>query len=196
MRGGGSADSAGGVDWVVLVSEKANRFLRNKDRNHAMIKTLLATACALVVGGTAKAELLTEKNIPSSLAVEIAVNAVQACAADKFNVTAAVVDRAGVLRALVRADNAGPHTVEAARAKAFTSASSRTPTSKMADNVAKNPAAAELVNIEGFLVLAGGVPIKAGDVTIGAIGVGGAPGGNLDEACAAAAIEKAAGQLK
>ncbi|CAN7696108.1 MULTISPECIES: GlcG/HbpS family heme-binding protein [Ensifer] len=162
-----------------------------------MIKTLLATASALViVSGTAQAELLTEKNIPSNLAVEIATNAVQACAADKYNVTAAVVDRAGVLRALVRADNAGPHTVEAARAKAFTSASSRTPTSKMAENVAKNPAAAELVNIEGFLVLAGGVPIKAGDVTIGAIGVGGAPGGNLDEACAAAAIEKAAGQLK
>lgn len=162
-----------------------------------MIKTLLATACALVVvSGTANAELLTEKNIPSSLAVEIAVNAVQACAADKYNVTAAVVDRAGVLRALVRADNAGTHTVEAARAKAFTSASSRTPTSKMAENVAKNPTAAELVNIEGFLVLAGGVPIKAGDVTIGAVGVGGAPGGNFDEACATAAIEKAAGQLK
>lgn len=161
-----------------------------------MIRTLLATACALVVAGTAQAELLTEKNIPSSLAVEIAVNAVQACAADKYNVTAAVVDRAGVLRALVRADNAGPHTVGAARDKAFTSASSRTPTSKMAENVAKNPAAAELVNIEGFLVLAGGVPIKAGDVTIGAIGVGGAPGGNFDEACAVAAIEKAGAQLK
>ncbi|WP_457579712.1 GlcG/HbpS family heme-binding protein [Ensifer canadensis] len=162
-----------------------------------MIKTLLATASALViVSGTAQAELLTEKNMPSSLAVEIATDAVQACAADKYNVTAAVVDRAGVLRALVRADNAGPHTVEAARAKAFTSASSRTPTSKMAENVAKNPAAAELINIQGFLVLAGGVPIKAGDVTIGAIGVGGAPGGKLDEACAAAAIEKAAGQLK
>ncbi len=161
-----------------------------------MIRTLLATACAFVVAGTAQAELLTEKNIPSSLAVEIAVNAVQACAADKYNVTAAVVDRAGVLRALVRADNAGTHTVEAARAKAFTSASSRTPTSKMAENVGKNPAAAQLVNIEGFLVLAGGVPIKAGDATIGAIGVGGAPGGNFDEACATAAIEKAADQLK
>ncbi len=161
-----------------------------------MIRTLLATACAFVVAGTAQAELLTEKNIPSSLAVEIAVNAVQACAADKYNVTAAVVDRAGVLRALVRADNAGTHTVEAARAKAFTSASSRTPTSKMAENVGKNPAAAQLVNIEGFLVLAGGVPIKAGDATIGAIGVGGAPGGNFDEACATAAIEKATDQLK
>lgn len=109
--------------------------------------------------------------------------------------TADVVDRTGVLRALVRADNAGTHTVEAARAKAFTSASSRTPTSKMAENVAKNAAAAQLVAIDGFLVLAGGLPIKAGDVTIGAVGVAGAPGGNLDEACAIAAIEKVADQL-
>lgn len=162
-----------------------------------MIKSILLAASALVAVSTAaKAELLTEKNIPASLAVEIAQNAVAACAADKYNVTAAVVDRAGVLRALVRADNAGTHTVEAARAKAFTSSSSRTPTSKMAENVAKNPAAAELVNIEGFLVLAGGVPIKAGDAVIGAVGVGGAPGGNFDEACAVAALEKVADQLK
>lgn len=110
--------------------------------------------------------------------------------------TAAVVDRAGVLRALQRADRAGPHTVDAARDKAFTSASSRTPTSKMAENIQKNPAAAELASIDGFLVLAGGVPIKAGDETIGAIGVGGAPGGNLDEACALSALEKVKDQLK
>ena len=162
-----------------------------------MIKSiLLATSAFAFTINVAEAELLTEKNIPSSLAVEIASNAVQACASDKYNVTAAVVDRAGVLRALVRADNAGPHSVEAARAKAYTSASSRTPTSKMAETVANNPAAAQLVNIAGFLVLAGGVPIKAGDVTVGAIGVGGAPGGNFDEACANAAIKKAADQLK
>lgn len=162
-----------------------------------MIKSiLLATSAFVSTISAAHAELLTEKNIPSNLAVEIASNAVQACAADKYNVTAAVVDRAGVLRALVRADNAGPHSVEAARAKAYTSASSRTPTSKMAENVANNPAAAQLVSIPGFLVLAGGVPIKAGDVTIGAIGVGGAPGGNFDEACAVAAIKKVSDQLK
>lgn len=162
-----------------------------------MIKSILLAASALVaVSGAASAQVLSEKNISSSLAVEIAQNAVAACAADKYNVTAAVVDRAGVLRALVRADNAGTHTVSAAQDKAFTSASSRTPTSKMAENVAKNPGAAGLVDIKGFLVLAGGMPIKAGDAVIGAVGVGGAPGGNFDEACAVAAIEKAADKLK
>ncbi|ODT06841.1 MAG: hypothetical protein ABS58_09685 [Mesorhizobium sp. SCN 65-20] len=162
-----------------------------------MIKTiLLAAAATVAVSGAASAQVLTEKNISSSLAVEIAQGAVQACAADKYNVTAAVVDRAGVLRALVRADNAGTHSVAAAQDKAFTSASSRTPTSKMAENVQKNPGAAGLVDIKGFLVLAGGVPIKAGDAVIGAIGVGGAPGGNFDEACAVKAIEAVADKLK
>ncbi len=45
-------------------------------------------------------------------------------------------------------------------------------------------------------MLAGGVPVKAGSETIGAIGVGGAPGGNLDEACANAALAKVQDQLK
>lgn len=156
---------------------------------------IVASAFGFTISSV-QAELLNEKNIPSNLAVEMASNAVQACAADKYNVSAAVVDRAGVLRALVRADNAGPHTVESARAKAFTSASSRMPTSKLAENAINNPGSAQLVNIPGFLTLGGGVPIKAGDIVIGAIGVGGAPGANLDEACAVAAIKKAAEDLK
>ena len=161
-----------------------------------MIKSIFLAAAAVAINGVASAQVLTEKNISSSLAVEIAQRAVEACAAEKYNVTAAVVDRAGVIRALIRADNAGTHTVAAAQDKAFTSASSRTPTGKMAETVQSNPGAAGLVDIDGFLVLAGGMPIKAGDAVIGAIGVGGAPGGNLDEACAVKAIEAVAEKLK
>ncbi|MFN2168244.1 MAG: heme-binding protein, partial [Anaerolineae bacterium] len=40
------------------------------------------------------------------------------------------------------------------------------------------------------LVLAGGVQIIAGGSWVGALGVSGAPGGDLDEACAKAALEK------
>ncbi|MDP3225882.1 MAG: heme-binding protein, partial [Rubrivivax sp.] len=60
----------------------------------------------------------------------------------------------------------------------------------------KNPAAANLVHIPGFLLLGGGVPVKVGNDVIGAIGVGGAPGGHLDEQCAVSAIEKAKDLLK
>jgi uncharacterized protein GlcG (DUF336 family) len=42
----------------------------------------------------------------------------------------------------------------------------------------------------------GALPIKVGEDTIGALGVSGAPGGDKDEACAKAGIEKVADQLK
>ena len=112
------------------------------------------------------------------------------------DVTAAVVDRSGVLLGLLRADGAGPHTTQAATSKAFTSASSRNPTSGIAKAIQSNPDAAGMANIPGFLVLAGGVPVKIGNETIGAIGVAGAPGGHLDEACAQKAITFLKDQLQ
>ncbi len=65
----------------------------------------------------------------------------------------------------------------------------------MANTVAEKPAAAGPVDIPGFLVLAGGVPVKVGKATIGAIG-GGAPGSQFDEACAMKALETDARRLK
>ena len=66
----------------------------------------------------------------------------------------------------------------------------------MMERAQKNPAAANLVHIPGFLLLGGGVPVKIGNDTIGAVGVGGAPGGHLDEQCAIAALDKVKDQLK
>ena len=42
----------------------------------------------------------------------------------------------------------------------------------------------------------GGVPIKLGDETIGAIGAAGAPGAKLDDACARAGIDKIKDRLQ
>jgi len=161
-----------------------------------VIKRLyLAAAIAAALTSAASAQVLQEKNMSLEIALELAQGAVQACAVDGYNVSAAVVDRGGTLRALLRADNAGVHTPEAARRKAYTSVSARAATSQIARNVEENPGAAQLVAIDDFLVLAGGVPVKVGDETIGAIGVGGAPGGNLDEACALAAIKQVESKL-
>jgi uncharacterized protein GlcG (DUF336 family) len=45
--------------------------------------------------------------------------------------------------------------------------------------------------------LGGGVPIKVGEDTIGAVGLSGAPGGqDKEEACAKAGIAKVADQLR
>jgi len=135
-------------------------------------------------------------SLGTQLALDLATETLAACAADGHNVAVAVTDRAGILLALVRAEGAGNHTATAATAKAYTSASSRNPTSGMAKAVNENPGAAGMVDIPGFLILAGGVPVKSGDITIGAIGVGGAPGGHLDEACAMKALENLADRLK
>ncbi|MCK4206842.1 heme-binding protein [Brucella pituitosa] len=161
-----------------------------------MKKFVTAVVSVLITGGTALAGELQERNISLATANEIVSQAAKACTAKGYNVSVAVVDRAGVLRAMVRTDRAGPHTVEAARAKAFTAASSRVATGTMAENIQKNPAAAQMAAIPGFLVLAGGVPIKIGDETIGAVGIGGAPGGNIDEACALEALDALKDKLK
>jgi len=111
-------------------------------------------------------------------------------------VSVAVVDRAGQLIVLLRADGAGPHPVDASRRKAFTSASARNNTSAILENVQKNPGAANLPMIDGFLVLGGGMPMRIGNEVIGAIGVGGAPGGHLDDQCAEAGINSIRNRLK
>lgn len=144
----------------------------------------------------AGAQVLQERNLPLALAHDIALGAVEACAAKNYNVTATVVDRAGVVRAVLRADRAGPHTVDASRAKAYTSVSARNTTTAIMENAEKNPAARNLASIPGFLLLGGGVPVKVGDEVIGAVGVGGAPGGHLDEECANAGIAKVQTNLK
>lgn len=144
----------------------------------------------------AQAQVLNERNISLELANRIAGATVQACAEKGFAVTATVVDRAGLQRAVQRADNAGPHTIAASYQKAFTSASARNLTSAMMDTAQKNPGAANLTDIPGFLLLGGGVPVKAGNDVIGAVGVGGAPGGHLDEQCALAGLEAVKDALK
>jgi len=138
--------------------------------------------------GCSAAHAQTPASLPLAQATELAQAAVQACSAKNYQVAATVVDRGGNVLAMLRSDLSGPHTAEASRRKAYTSLSMRAPTSAIANTVENNAGARQLVAIDGFLVLAGGVPIKVGNDTIGAIGVGGAPGGHLDEECANAAL--------
>ena len=159
--------------------------------------TLAALTLAMLTAGTANAQAVrTEKNMSLELANQIAARSVAACAADGYNVTATVVDRAGVVRAVLRADNAGPHTLEASRLKAYTSASAKNTTLAIMEGSQKNPAAANLGQIPGYLLLGGGLPVKAGNEVIGAVGIGGAPGGHLDDQCAQTALGQVQDLLK
>jgi len=156
----------------------------------------LCAAFALAAPFANAQSVRIEKNMSLELANQIASATVASCTASGYNVTATVVDRSGEVRAMMRADNAGSHTLEASRLKAYTSASAKNLTSAMMDTGQKNPGAANLVHIPGFLLLGGGVPVQVGNEVIGAVGVGGAPGGHLDEKCAMVALEKVQDQLK
>lgn len=155
-----------------------------------MRQLVLLASLALAPMTSLAQGVVTERNISASLAAEAVAAAVEACTGRGFRVSAAVVDRSGVMKALLRADGAGPHTVASARAKAYTAVSMRANTSQILETVRTNPGAARLVDIEGFLIVGGGMAIRIGDEVVGAIGVGGAPGGHLDDQCAEAGIAR------
>lgn len=151
---------------------------------------------ALAATAASAQAVRTERNISLELANQIVASGVATCAADGYAVSVTVVDRAGNVRAVQRADNAGPHTLEASRLKAYTSASAKNSTLAIMEMAQKNPGAANLGAIPGYLLLGGGLPIKVGNEVIGGVGIGGAPGGHLDEKCATAALAAVQDQLK
>ncbi len=131
-----------------------------------------------------------ESVLPLSIANKAIDAALDVCKKDGYRVSVSVVDREGVLRAMGRADGAGPHTIDSSRKKAYTAASLRRPTSELADLMTKVPTLQALRDINGeMLMLGGGLPIEIGGEVVGAIGVGGAPGAHLDDACAQGGLD-------
>jgi len=135
-------------------------------------------------------ELPKESVLPLSLANKAMQAALEACKKDGHRVSVSVVDRAGVLRTMARADGAGPHTVDSSRKKAYTASSLRRPTTELAELITKVPTLQALREMNhNILMLGGGLPIEIGGEVVGAIGVGGAPGAHLDDACAQAGLD-------
>ncbi|PIQ95309.1 MAG: hypothetical protein COV67_15650 [Nitrospinae bacterium CG11_big_fil_rev_8_21_14_0_20_56_8] len=146
----------------------------------------------LSLGATpAGAELVHEKSVSLEMASQAAMAAVEKCRADGYKVSAAVVDRGGNLKSLLRADGAGPHTTDSSFKKAYTANSMGRPTQDFAELAVKVPAISGLRDMnDKILILGGGLPIKFDGELAGGIGVGGAPGSQFDEACAKEGLKK------
>lgn len=162
----------------------------------------VALLAAVGVAGLAVAspapaqEVTTTRQLSLALASEAAQAALAACTQQGYRVSVAVYDRSGLLRAYLRGDGASPHTYDSSTRKAFTSASFGATTAELGKRIAENPGSAALANVPGVLALAGSVPVKVGNEVIGAVGVGGAPGGDKDEACSNAGIAKIQDRLR
>jgi len=129
------------------------------------------------------------------LAIEAARAAVDTCAAGGFYVGATVIDTSGQPRAAVEAEGSdGGHVYVAVR-KALVALTFKMPSSEAAAAVQKDKALLGRVTPNMF-VMEGAVPLMAGNEIIGAIGASGAAGGDQDEVCAIAGLNKIKNRLK
>jgi uncharacterized protein GlcG (DUF336 family) len=166
-----------------------------------MRRVIILTAASVVVFTSLNAWAAdplpteTHKILPLALAMEAAQTAIATCKGNGYNVSAVIVGRNGDTKVLARGDGANVDSGNLARRKAYTSAMRKISSGDLAKRASQpgafNPA---LYNTE-LVLLQGGLPIKVGDETIGAIGVSGAPGGDKDEACATAGLDKISDQL-
>jgi uncharacterized protein GlcG (DUF336 family) len=159
-------------------------------------RILAALTCAVLVSSAASAQTLPTHRLPGALAVEAASETVAACAKQGYHETAQVVDADGVVIATLRGDTAGVHTLDSALYKAYTAASFKNDTLALAERAKGEDSIQPLSRLPHVMFFGGGVPIKLGDETIGAIGASGAPGGKLDDACARAGLDKIKDRLQ
>lgn len=99
-------------------------------------------------------------------------------------IAVAFLDASGKPILVTIADGVGPHNFEAARRKAFTALSTKTPTLILARNASANPDTQNLNTLPELLLLGGGVSIIVNNKVIGSVGIAGAGGPEQDDAIA------------
>src|SRR6476646_8134623 len=132
-------------------------------------------------------------SLPLALAMKAATKAIATCASNGYPVSAVVVDPSGVIKLQAKGDHSTILTTTSAFRKAYTVVTfgpifKFDASSAFAALAAKNPSGAALATLPDIALLPGAVAIKAGDEIVAALGVGGSPGGDKDEACAQAGV--------
>ncbi len=157
---------------------------------NCIVSGFSALALSFLIQPTQAQDMPVQKILPLELANQAAMTAVRKCLDDGYKVSVAIVDQSGLVKVQVKADGAGPHTLDSSRRKAYTANSLRDSTHKYAVLVTQKPELQSLTRLnDNILLLGGGFPIKMGGEVVGGIGVGGAPGIQFDEICASAALK-------
>jgi len=143
--------------------------------------------------------------VPLTVAVAAAQAVVDACKANSYDVTVAILDADLSTRVVLRGDGARDGTVQIAYRKAYTVIKTGMssadfgktvpPSASPAGGASKGPPGA--VNGDPNLITwAGGLPILSAGAVIGAISASGALGGEKDAACVQAGLAVIADRLK
>ena len=204
----------GGTSGIGLAAAKC-AFLQRRDTNRtpspketSMMKSvavaLTLSACASITLPSSAAAQVAQSgyDLPLALALEAATTAIDACEAKGWPVSAFVVDTSGVVKVHLKGDHSTIHTKDSAYRKAYTVVTMGPifgfdRTSAYVETVSKNPAGASsaLFSLPDIIALPGGIAIKRGNEIVAGLGVGGAPGGDRDEACAQEGVAKIAARV-
>ena len=155
---------------------------------------IVAAFAAFPFGGAMAQVGQSGYSLPLALAMKAATTAITSCASKGYPVSAVVVDTSGVIKLEAKGDHSTILTTTSAFRKAYTVVTFGPifrfdASSTFAELAAKNPSGAALATLPDIALLPGGVAIKAKDEIVAALGVGGSPGGDKDEACAQAGVE-------
>lgn len=164
--------------------------------------TLVCGVSSLTGAATSAPSQTTDYHymLPLNLSLEAASEAIRVCAQHGYQVSATVVDMDGVPQVALRGDGATIHTAESSFDKAYTVVTLGPifhfdTSSKFFELEKTSPYAPRLAMMRNVMALPGAVAFKSKNVIVGALGVGGAPGGDKDEVCAQAGVAKVANRI-
>jgi uncharacterized protein GlcG (DUF336 family) len=143
---------------------------------------LIALACAATM--PASTQLIQRKDLSYPIALTIAQAALDDCKGRGYATTVVAL----------RGDNAGAHTMENARRKAYTAMTFKMTTADFIKEMATRPVRREQTTLPNVIAIDGGVPIKVGNDVVGGVGLSGSPG--VDEQCVMAGMDKVKDQLQ
>jgi uncharacterized protein GlcG (DUF336 family) len=164
---------------------------------------LISAFCITAALATSAHAELPQPNsyrVPLDVAYDAAREAMRVCEEKHYWVSATVLDMDGVPVLQMRGDRATVHTEESSMRKAFTVVTLGPEfgfdrSSGFFELVKTNPFAPQLATVHNVMALPGAVAFKVNGEIVGALGIGGAPGGDKDEVCAAAGVAKVADRL-
>jgi uncharacterized protein GlcG (DUF336 family) len=157
---------------------------------------VLAAILASVPCAANAQTLVSERSVSVNAALDMATAVLEACRKHGSVVTITVLDRAGRTVIMMRDDGASPHSVEHSLRKAYTALTYNMPSGEYGKGAAVNPGSAGPLHLANITTAPGGLPIRAGNTLVGAIGISGTPGakggGAADAACAQTGIDRIA----
>jgi uncharacterized protein GlcG (DUF336 family) len=162
------------------------------------LPTLALGLTAALIGGSAFPQTPAAP-VPGpsmALALEAAQTSVATCKANGYNVAATVIDSAGVVRVLVAGDGAAAGPVGSSMRKANAALKYKDSSASLETKVKSDTALDAAIKADATLMARAGAQVLISKgVVIGAIGTGGAPGGDKDDVCTLAAVAKIKSRL-